>query len=190
MGGDLSPIRSGVLRRQYGLAASVDPLHTQVVAQRFRDDNGWKLQGFAVPILFPDVSDWPWEGVTDLRRDKQMTRFRAILREVEREAISEASDGDIEAAVHRAYRRHLADAQGALDSVGTVAHTTLQGFVIGGITGFATTGLIGPLGIVAGAAIGTIPGTILNVSDLIQRRKSRGWITLQQRMDGRFTPSD
>ncbi len=57
--------------------------------------------------------------------------------------------------------------------------------MIGGITGFATAGLLGPLGVVAGAAIGTIPGAILNVCDLIQRRSERGWVTLQQRIDER-----
>lgn len=169
---------------EHGISVSIDPLHAQVLAQRFRDDNGWKLRGFAVPILFPDVGGWPWEAVMELRRDKHMARFRAILREVEQEATDEALDGDIENAVQRACRRHLIEAQGAVDNIGSVAHTTLQGFVIGGITGFATAGLIGPLGIVAGAAIGTIPGTILNVCDVIQRRRDRGWVTLQQRMDG------
>jgi hypothetical protein len=175
---------------QYGLSVSVDPLHAQVIAQRFRDDNGWKLQGFAVPILFPDVGDWSWEAVADLRRDRHMTRFRAILHEVEQEAASEAVDSDIEAALQRAYRRHLTDAQDAVGNIGTVAHKTLQGFVIGGITGFATVGLIGPIGIVASAALGIIPGTVMSIRDIIQRRKSRGWITLQQRIDGRFEPGD
>jgi hypothetical protein len=172
---------------QYGLSVSVDSLHAQVITQRFRDDNGWKLQGFAVPILFPDIRDWPWDAVADLRRDRHMARFRAILREVEQEATSEAVGGDIEAAVQCAYRRHLVDAQGAVDSIGAVAHTTLKGFVIGGITGFATAGLIGPLGVVAGAALGTIPSAILDIREVIQRRKSRGWVTLQQRMDDRPT---
>ncbi len=97
-----------------GISVSVDPLHAQVLTQRFRDDNSWRLRGFAVPILFPDVRNWPWESVAELRRDKNMARFRAILREVEQEAIEEALDGDIENAAQRAYRRHLAEAQGAL----------------------------------------------------------------------------
>ena len=169
---------------EFGISVSADPLHARVLVQRFRDDDGWKLRGFAVPILIPDVGDWPWEAVVALRRDKHMARFRTILREVEQEATDEALDGDIENAVQRAYRRHLTEAQGAIDDIGSVAHTTLQGFVIGGVTGFATAGLLGPLGIVAGAAIGTIPGTILNVCDVIQRRRDRGWVTLQQRIDG------
>jgi hypothetical protein len=172
---------------QYGLSVSVDPLHAKVIAQRFRDDNAWKLQGFAVPILFPNIADWPWEAVAYLRRDRHMARFRAILREVEQESTSEAIGGDIEAAVQRVYRRHLVNAQDAVDSIGSVAHTTIQGFVIGGITGFATSGLVGPLGIVAGAALGAVSPAILDIRDVIQRRKSCGWVTLQQRIDDRPT---
>jgi hypothetical protein len=172
---------------QYGLAVSVDPLHTQVIAQRFRDDNGWKLQGFAVPILFPAAGDFPGEAIADFRRDRHMARLRSILHEVEEEAASEAAEGDVEAAVQRACRRHIADAQGAVDSFGDVAHTLLQGFVIGGMTGFAIAGFTGPLGIVGGAAIGAAPGTIMKISDVIQRRRARGWVTLQQRIDGRFS---
>jgi hypothetical protein len=42
-----------------GFAATIDPFHQRVVAQRFNDE-GWKLQGYVVPILFPAVGDWSW----------------------------------------------------------------------------------------------------------------------------------
>jgi hypothetical protein len=90
-----------------GLAASVDPLHAHVAAQRFNDD-AFKPRGFAVPLLFPQVGAIPWETIADMRRDKNITRFRAILREVEEEAAAEAAVGDIEAAaqhVQDAYKR-------------------------------------------------------------------------------------
>jgi len=73
------------------VAISMDPLHAQVPAQRFNDDRGWAMSGFAVPILFPEVGGWPWEAVVKLRRDPNMARFRAILREVEQEAAAEAA---------------------------------------------------------------------------------------------------
>jgi len=129
---------------EHGAAVSVDPLHVQVIAQRFNDDDSWKLRGFTVPILFPQVGEWPWEAVADLRRDRNMARFRAILREVEEEVTAEIAGGDVEEAAHRAYRRHLADAQEAVGNVGAIAHRTLNGFVIGGITGFTTLGVVGP----------------------------------------------
>jgi hypothetical protein len=177
------------------MAISMDPLHAEVIAQRFNDERGWAMKGFAVPILFPEVGEWPWEAVAELRRDPNMIRFRAILREVEQEAAAEAAaGGDLETAAHRAYRRHLASAQEAVDSIGAVAHTTLRGFVIGAIIGFATVGIVGPLGVVAGAAAGAVPGVVVDVRNVIRQRKTRGWVAVQQRIDrrvnaGRLTPA-
>jgi hypothetical protein len=111
-----------------------------------------------------------------------MTRFREVLREVEQQAAAEALDGDIEKAANRVYRRHLAEASEAIDTVGTIGHKTLAGFVIGGYTGFLTSGIIGPLGIVAGAAAGVIPGTVLDVRNMI-RRRSKGWASLSNWID-------
>ena len=68
------------------------------------------------------------------------------MREVEQQAAAEALGGDIEAAANRIYRRRLAEASEAIDTIGTIGHKTLTGFVIGGYTGFLTSGIIGPLG--------------------------------------------
>jgi hypothetical protein len=38
---------------EQNMAISMDPLHAQVIGQRFNDDGGWAMHGFAVPILFP-----------------------------------------------------------------------------------------------------------------------------------------
>lgn len=167
-----------------GMAVSMDRLHAQVIAQRFNDENGWAMRGFAVPILFPEVGGWPWEAIATLRRDPNMARFRAILREVEQEAAAEAAaGGDTEAAAHRAYQRHLVDAQEAVDSIGAIAHTTLRAFVIGAVIGFATVGIVGPLGVVAGAAVGAVPGAVIDVREVIRQREARGWVAIQQRID-------
>jgi hypothetical protein len=169
---------------EHELAVSADSLHAQVTGQRFNDTSGWAMPGFAVPILFPEVSDWPWDSIKDLRRDPNMARFRAILREVEQEAAGDAAaGGDAEAAAHRAYRRHLADAQEAVESIGAVAHKTLRGFVIGAVIGFATVGIAGPLGVVAGAAAGAVPGAVLDVRDVLRQRRTRGWVSVQQRIE-------
>jgi hypothetical protein len=165
------------------MAASIDSLHAQVAAQRFRDDENWRLHGFAIPILFPQIGNLPWDVIADLRRDLSMTRFRAVLREVEEMATAEAAGGDIEAAAQHAYRRQLSGYPEALETVGAIAHRTLTGFVIGGITGFAVSGIIGPLGLIAGAALGAATSTIIDVSNLIGRRRSRGWIALDHRIE-------
>jgi hypothetical protein len=165
-----------------GVSVTLDPLHQQVAAQRFNDDDGWKLSGYAVPLLFPWVGDLPWEAIADLRRDRYMTRFRAELREVEQEAIAEAASGDIRTAAEHAYRRHLAAYAETLPSVGGIAHRTLTGFVIGGVSGFCVYGIVGPLSVVAGAWLGATASTVIDIRDIIRGRRSRGWISIDHRI--------
>jgi len=165
------------------IAATVDTFHAQVAAQRFNDDESWRLRGYAVPIIFPNVGDLPWEAIADFRRDRGMARFREVLREVEQQATAEAADGDIEAAANRVYRQRLVEASEGIDTLGTISHKTLTGFVIGGVVGFVTSGIIGPLGIVAGAAIGVVPGTVLDVRNMIRQRRARGWVSLSNWID-------
>ena len=143
-----------------GCTASIDAVHSQVVAERFSDDEGWRLRGYTIPVIFPQIGDWSWQEVADLRRDPNMARFRAILLEVEAETAADAAAGDIEAAAHHAYERHLANAVPRLAGIGSVARNTTVGFVIGGAAGFLTMGITGPGGPLAGAAIGVAPGTI------------------------------
>ena len=175
--------RDLVLAAAAGVSVTTDRLHSQVAAQRFNDDDSWKLRGYAVPIVFPHVGDLPWEAIADFRRDRSMARFREVLREVEQQAAAEALGGDIEAAANRIYRRHLAEASEAIDTVGTIGHKTLAGFVIGGYAGFLTAGIIGPLGILAGAVAGVIPGTVLDVRNMIRQRRSTGWVSLSNWID-------
>ena len=170
--------RDLVLAAVAGVSVTTDQLHSQVAAQRFNDDDGWKLRGYAVPIIFPHVGDLPWEAIANFRRDRSMARFREVLREVEQQAAVESLGGDIEAVANRVYRRQLAEASETIDTVGTIGHKTLAGFVIGAYAGFLTSGIIGPLGILAGAVTGVIPGTVLDVRDMIRQRRSKGWVSL------------
>jgi hypothetical protein len=93
-----------------GCTVPVDGLHAQVFAQRFGQESGWKLRGYAVPFLFPQIGGWTWEEIADLRRDRNMARFRAKLSEIEAEAADEARGGDLEVAVRHVYERHSAAA--------------------------------------------------------------------------------
>lgn len=167
---------------EHGVGVSVDLLHHQVVAQRFRDNEGWKMRGFAVPILFPKIEEWPWDGIASLRRDPGMVRLRRVLREVEDEAAAESAAGDIEAAAHHAYERHLAAASGTVDSLGTVVGKTSASIVISAGTGAATL----PLPSLEGFAIGTVVGAGITVigaaHDWFKARRSRGWVSLAQRI--------
>jgi hypothetical protein len=161
-----------------GCTMTMDGLHSQVIARRFGDEQGWQLRGYSIPILFPQIGDWSWKDIADLRGDKNIARFRAVLREVEAEAAEEAAGGDLEAAAHHAYERHLARAMPALTGLGSVARTTAVGFVIGGLTGFLTMGITGPGGPLAGAALGVIPGTAAGIRDVYRQHRSRGWMTV------------
>jgi hypothetical protein len=168
---------------QHGVAVSVDPFHHQVVGQRFQDDDNWRLLGFAVPILFPQVGELPWEAIADLRRDAEMIRLRRILREVEEEAIAETAAGDIEAAAHHAYERHLAAASGTVDGLGTVIRKTGASVIIGGGTGAATLPLPPLQGFVVGTVAGGVVSAIGNVRGRAQQRRSKGWVSLVQRIN-------
>jgi hypothetical protein len=116
-----------------GFAAAIDPFHQRVVAQRFNDD-GWKMRGYAVPVIFPAVGDWSWSAIADLRCHRNMVRFRAVLREVEDEAAAEAASGDIEMAVHHGYEpawpahNRVSQPRGPRSSAATrAADTSLSG---------------------------------------------------------------
>jgi hypothetical protein len=165
-----------------GVAVTSDRFHSQVVAQRFNDVQAWKLQGYAVPVLFPHVGELPWSAIADLQRDRNMTRFRTVLREVEEEAMAEAAGGGIEAAARDAYVRHLADASGRLESVATSVRRTVVEIVISGAIGSATLPIPTPWGLVVGTAAGAIPTTITNVRNLIRQNKSKGWVAVHQRI--------
>ena len=175
--------RDLVLAAAAGFSVTIDRLHSQVAAQRFNDEEGWKLRGYVVPIIFPHVGDLPWEAIADFRRDRGMARFREVLREVEQQAAAETPGGDIEAVANRLYRRHLAEASEAIDTVGIIGHKTLAGIVIGAYTGSLTSGIIGPLGILAGAVTGVIPGTVIDVRNMIRQRRSKSWVSLSKWID-------
>lgn len=174
--------RDLVLAAAAGVSVTTDRLHSQVVAQRFNDQPGWNLQGYAIPLLFPHAGELPWEAIADLRRDRNIARFRAVLREVEEEATAEAAEGNVKEAANRAYTRHLADASGRLEGVSSSVRRTTIGIVVSGAIGVATLPIPAPWGIVVGTAAGAVPTTITDVRNVIRQRRSRGWVALHQRI--------
>jgi hypothetical protein len=168
---------------QAGVAVSVDPLHNQVVAQRFQDPTTWQAVSFAVPILFPRTGELPWEAIAELRRDPEMIRLRRVLREVEEEAAAESAVGDVEAAAHHAYERHLAAASGRVDGLGTVVRKTGASIIFGGGTGAAMLPLPPLLGFAVGTALGGVGSAIGSLRDRAQQKRVKGWVSLAQRMN-------
>jgi hypothetical protein len=167
-----------------GYTITIDALHAQVVAQRFRDETAWKLQGYAIPFLFPQIGDWTWREIADLRRDPNMARFRAELRKIEEEAAAEASSGDLEAAAHHAYERHNAAAVPKLTGLGRAAGTIVAGYVISSGSGLVTLGVKGLGGDLVSAAVGSAPGAFMGIREVFRQRKSRGWVTVRNKIIG------
>jgi hypothetical protein len=165
-----------------GVAMTSDRLHSQVLAQRFNDEQRWQLQGYTVPVLFPHVGEMPWSAIADLRRDRQMAQFRTVLRDVEQEAMAEAAKGNVEKAAWNAYTRHLADASGKLESVATSVRRTAVEIVISGVIGTATLPIPAPWGLVVGTAAGAVPTTITNIRSRVRQSRSKGWVSVHQRL--------
>ncbi len=167
-----------------GFSTAIDSYHLQVVKQRFADDDDWRFRGYAVPFLFPQIAGWSWDDIANLRRDRNIARFRKVLQQVEEEAVTEAAGGDVEAAAHHAYERHLAEALGRLQGVKSVAWTAVKGLVIGGAAGFATSGITGPAGVAASTVLGSVPTTIIDVRKMITERRTHGWLAVHQKISG------
>jgi hypothetical protein len=165
-----------------GIAAAVDSTHAQVVTRRFQDEEGWRTEGYALPIVLPRVASLPWEAIVDIRRDPNILRFRAKLREVETEVGQRAPTEGLRSAVDRVYIRELGRAAGRVEGVMPPVLRASQVVVFGFGGGLVTQGLAGLPGIAAGAAAGAVAGSILEVRKVLKRKRSSGWLTVHQKI--------
>lgn len=166
---------------QPSMSASLDPLHTQVVAQRLASDSGWHANGYAVPILFPRVSSLTWEQIAELRRDRAIAQFRAVMNELEHECLAEAAAGDAEAAVKHAYDKHrdelLKPADAVLKAIGRSA--IFISVSLG--ASISTLGLAPAISLPIGAGVAAITAT----PDIVKIRRTnrrRAWLSVAQRL--------
>jgi hypothetical protein len=156
-----------------GWVLSADPLHSEVLSCRLGDQEGWRLEGLALPFLVPAVGDLPWDVIGDIRRDQGMRTLRHVLRNVEAEALETAtSDGDLEATVHRLVEGELARANEAADAMGATIKKTVTGLVIATGAGFATMSITGPLGVVMTAGAASALG-MMTLIEIPQSRSSK-----------------
>lgn len=167
-----------------GCAASQDSLHQRVVARRFDDTDGnWRLVGFALPILVPDVGQLSWEAIAALRRQKGIERLRAVISEIEAETLEVAtSGGDLERAVHRIAEARLTEVASQTDSLVGTGKRTAIGFVVGLASGVATAGLTGPVGMGASSALGSAVGAVLDAAKVVRDRRARQWVGVLNRL--------
>jgi hypothetical protein len=112
-----------------------------------------------------------------------MVRFRAVLKEVEDEALAEAAGGDIEAAAHHAYERHLERTIPA-EGISVPVRQTAGGLLISATAGVATSPIAGIGGIIASALLGTAIGGVLDARSYIRQRRSKGWVAVVTRIRG------
>lgn len=167
-----------------GVAVSIDSLHQQVVAQRFKDAAGWHLRGFAMPILLPNVQDLPWESIVEMRKNRHMGRFRAVLRGIEDEVREVYRGGDVKDVVHRIFERHQSDVFGEVEGLGAGVKKAAGGLVIGGATGVATMGIMGIGGLIVGTVLGTAIQSVFDVTKIIRERRARGWLSVYNELRG------
>jgi hypothetical protein len=167
-----------------GFGAAIDPLHAQVVNRRFQDDVTWKAQGFALPISLPQVGGLTWDDIVRIRANRQIARFRDMLRHVEAEVAERSPAEGLEAAVRRVYSRELGAAIGDVEGVGGPTARVLQIIVFGTAGGLATMGFSGLGGIAAGAVVAAAAGGVFDVRKVLRRRRSSGWGTVHQQITG------
>lgn len=167
-----------------GFLTSQDNLHLQVLAQRFEDSSpDWRLTGYALPILIPDVTDLGWDQLDDLRRDKAIQQLRGVLNEIEQETMDVAvNGGDLERAVHRAAEKRLARVSGKLDTIGGLGRRTAIGFVVGTGAGVATMGLAGPVAALASSGLGSVAGAVLDGLVFVRNRRAKQWVAMLNRL--------
>jgi hypothetical protein len=170
-----------------GVAAAVDSTHAQVVTRRFQDEYGWRTEGYALPIILPNVANLPWEHIVQIRHDRNVTRFRAMLHEVEAEVAQRAPTEGLTSAVQRVYMRRLGEAAGRIEGLTGPALRAALVAVFGYGGGMATQGVAGARGIAAGALAAASAGSVFDVRKVLKRRRAYGWITVHQKITGSGT---
>lgn len=159
-----------------GWDVSVDRYHGRVIGARFARDATIRTNGFALPILVPRVGDLDWSDIVKIRKLKAIERLRQILREIEAEAFEIVrSGGDLEAAMHAAYVKKVANALGEVHGLWSAGAMGVAELLVGAGAGYATTGLslLGPL---AGAGATAVVMTGWHVRRIVRERRPRAWI--------------
>lgn len=163
-----------------GAAVSADRLHQTVMAERFADESGWGLIGYALPILLPQVAAASWDEIAEVRKLRDLEYFRKTLREVEAESLDGA--GGLEERVRDLYAGKLAKATERVASIGSISLKSGASLVIGAGAGFSTIAIAGPLGPIAGGAIGAAAGALIDLQHRRNLRRSVGWVAVDLRI--------
>lgn len=165
-----------VLANGLAAALSMDNRHALVTEARVRrGEAAVVLGGHAQAVLLPNVSNMSWDDLATVRRDRGLRRLRAVLREVEAEALEgSGSLGELDRRIHAIFTRELAKIQSISTLSPANMAATAIGFVVGEGVGLATAGVPAAGGVVGGAA-----GALAN--EAIRRLGSDRWVRTYRR---------
>lgn len=92
-----------------GAAVNVDRFHARILAARVTDGSVLPLFGpQALTILVPEVRDLSWSDVAQVRANRGLRQYRAVLREVEEAAWDESSSPpEFARLVHQRFQARL-----------------------------------------------------------------------------------
>jgi hypothetical protein len=158
-----------------GSAVSIDRRHQDVVVRRIEAGDAQRVGGqYALEVLLPD--GFGWDDVPDLRAMRALRDYRAIIREVEEAALTDARNSeDLQRALHAEYAERLAKATArGVPFKGRVA-LAFMGFVVGGLAETAAP-------VVGSATVGVASFGAAEAADRLMRPR---WLSVHRRALGR-----
>ncbi len=158
-----------------GVAISIDHRHRLAVDARLRAGDARPLGGhYALQLLLP--TEFSWSDVPDLRNHRALRDYRAIVREVEAEALrTDRSVAEIDDRIHRDYERRLAAAAAKGIPFGGRVALQAVGFILGAAADSAA-----PL--IGGAAMA---GATFVASEAVTHAARPRWLAVDRRLRGR-----
>jgi len=129
---------------------------------------------YALELLLP--VDFGWDDVPALQKHRAIRDYRAILREIEAEALTSASSfAELDDVIHREYERRLAAASSK--GVPFAGRVALQ--AVGFVLGLAAETQAPLVGSAAATTAGFVAGEVLD------RAVKPRWLAVDRRIKGR-----
>ena len=157
-----------------GFAVSIDRRHRLAVERRRQAGDAQLLGGhYALEVLLP--TEFTWTDVPDLRKHRALREYRAIVREVEEEALrSSRSAAEIDERIHLEYEaRVIAAAAKGIPFAGRAALAAV-GFVLGAAADTAAPVVGGPAATAGAFVIGEAASRAVRPRWLAVDRRLRG----------------
>ncbi|MGD9891151.1 MAG: hypothetical protein AB7R89_09230 [Dehalococcoidia bacterium] len=165
---------------QLGAAVSLDRFHKSLVMFRLMRGEAKSVLGHkTLDILVPKVTDLDWNDIDEVRKHKDLNHLRAVLRDIEAEALESATSlNDLPETIRSRYEEKLREAQARVEGTwGRWLTRGLIGSVVGEAVGvaFGVPMVGGAVGIVVANAAGEAVG--LGIDRLLGRRDRVRWVS-------------